>query len=1587
MYRLVFILCSSLFLVACDSGAPVAEIAVSPTPSNVSLSLTKGPISDASCNLLDLDGTQVAGPELSVNGTVTFNAVESSGQFSIVCEGGRYTDEATGQLVDATGLILRSFVSFAAGEDVDAAVTPLTELAYRLAETDGDIRDFVVQAELVARSFGLEGTDIVATRPTDTNTNTIDAMTEEGAYGLVLASLSQLTENRGEGADAASVDKLVEEFTSNLVNDSEIVEARSELIVALRDLATSNLGAGVNITEGDTAFVRDILVTRDETAPTGYSISSLALTGSGATTGFQAQIAAAEAGAVLIYALVGSGGESLTGEQLLTSRTPMISIASLASLADGNLTFSAQLRDAAGNLGAGITGTIEDSDTDGLTDLAEVRTLGTNPTLADSDLDNIADGVENTAGSDPLDLCSPNTLDDSCDTDSDGLTNAEERDLGTDAALVDSDFDGISDSDENIAGNDPSDPCSPVMTNSRCDTNTGSNDGEVGDGSNEDAITLVLTSAESSHRIIVGDQTLNITVPAGSVAENTEISIGQLPSAAADEVFTDPSMVMQALDLQPAGLTFDQPLQFSLDLPLTSDSSGSPVVVGFLETSSQIETLGNLVISSDPEGQTQVTFDVPHFSRVFISELGLTSQFDAPDRVFVGTRANTMFSLTRVTDPNFGVSLGLLSVLAEVEIEASGGPIIVVSEGSFSSDIPSLQQGETTSSPGVFECSDAGRFILVADLEIGVEVRPAFFLGLISVNSIVKIRRSQVGLCEDLGDDETGDGDEPDVTDGVLFPAEELVFNITAPDFLPVGDTETVDLRVDRPDASSFDDFPVEGNLIDALVTTNSSNITFVVTGLSLRSETSLAFSQILSDLFSGSTESSGSIVEFSCDRAGAFSIDVSLFIIPIPSANPGSEPSLATTTVSGVCTTIDSGGDGEEGESGGDTGDPVANPIEEVARLRELNEAIIARIFNYLVPSITVDVFTPNTTASSSNAQNRSSTTTASLLTSDGLLKGIAIADDAGIAVSLVRLPSAERNCITAIDGLSIQDPISEGRYIAEFDCLRSLDGSNTSISVPGSVDFQDASGASIAAATVDNAGLVTEAGAGFTTFNDGRFGEQQLQFQANDQTSMLLTSQAFQDTEMPMAFQPLNEGARPAAFIENADGLDSTLSVDPSNLQEVTTLIFTSDSNIRLIGFVDRRPITPSDTVGERQIMPLVSPELVQYLRDNNIDVGDVTVTLSSSLDVALTGIFAEETAAEASADLVVPAPAVGAGVSLNMSLSTLTREQICPMPDVSAPATRCTAGGRETLLVMNASDEVATYNSVNGEFTGFFLQDVDFSTPEILRAVGIKASQSPDHCVLYADQGGQLRLFDTDGGQIEGDELGTVSANSGNALLTGRAQASKSLEYLGFDFYSEDGATDWKLFVATRLDLNDDGFIDTAQLLRYDYSLTGSAVLSNPVVIATETSASVIFEDVTVVGNLVYVTESRSGEQDPVRVFQASDGAELSPLLTDFVSPRQVSATFDGGLAVVDFPLERIRIVDLQTGTTREEYVLGDGDNRGNDRLRGVAPLRNGDYFVTGLSDVNRAVVNRYTGFFQQVPDNRSSSGVLIGRACLP
>ncbi len=87
-----------------------------------------------------------------------------------------------------------------------------------------------------------------------------------------------------------------------------------------------------------------------------------------------------------------------------------------------------------------------DTDKDGITDVEEKK-LGTDPTKADSD----GDGVNDAKDAFPLDpkkQVKESKPDPKLDTDKDGITDVEEKKLGTDPTKADTDGDGVNDKDD-----------------------------------------------------------------------------------------------------------------------------------------------------------------------------------------------------------------------------------------------------------------------------------------------------------------------------------------------------------------------------------------------------------------------------------------------------------------------------------------------------------------------------------------------------------------------------------------------------------------------------------------------------------------------------------------------------------------------------------------------------------------------------------------------------------------------------------------------------------------------------------------------------------------------------------------------------------------------------------------------------------------------------------------------------------------------------------------------------------------------------------------------------------------------------------
>ena len=144
-----------------------------------------------------------------------------------------------------------------------------------------------------------------------------------------------------------------------------------------------------------------------------------------------------------------------------------------------------------GNLDEGAT---DNNDGDILSNIQELG-AGTNPTLADSDADGLADHIELSLD-EPTDPNNP-------DSDGDGLTDGEEvnGDPSSDPLLVDTDFDGFGDAFEVCTGSDPDDfaslpPADEIGTPS-------ANLNGLGAGVSFDALLPANNLVDASFRLVV----------------------------------------------------------------------------------------------------------------------------------------------------------------------------------------------------------------------------------------------------------------------------------------------------------------------------------------------------------------------------------------------------------------------------------------------------------------------------------------------------------------------------------------------------------------------------------------------------------------------------------------------------------------------------------------------------------------------------------------------------------------------------------------------------------------------------------------------------------------------------------------------------------------------------------------------------------------------------------------------------------------------------------------------------------------------------------------------------------------------------
>lgn len=223
-------------------GVGASTTVVLPTL-DVTASVMKGPVSGASCDIYAINdsGTAVTPSQATSTsdgaGNVTFTDVHFEGAGLIACAGGSYSDESTGNTLDAPDL--RAVVNVIEGNTETPApsyvVSPLTEIAVQRAGED--LSNFADAADAINARFGIRF-DTTEVLPTAVGQVALGAEGSADAdrYGSVLALFSQLD---ADDSDRTMTDILTD-IAADLADGSFSEAALNAFETAQLNLQTSS---------------------------------------------------------------------------------------------------------------------------------------------------------------------------------------------------------------------------------------------------------------------------------------------------------------------------------------------------------------------------------------------------------------------------------------------------------------------------------------------------------------------------------------------------------------------------------------------------------------------------------------------------------------------------------------------------------------------------------------------------------------------------------------------------------------------------------------------------------------------------------------------------------------------------------------------------------------------------------------------------------------------------------------------------------------------------------------------------------------------------------------------------------------------------------------------------------------------------------------------------------------------------------------------------------------------------------------------------------------------------------------------------
>lgn len=208
--RLVLVISILALAVGCSHGGGGDDGFGTPESTvTVSGVAAAGPILGGTVRVLALNADGSVGAQLgetktsSMDGTYSIDIGSYSGNILVGVTGGTYKDEATGAIHSNT--LLRAAVTGVSGGTVTLAVTPLTELSVQLASTLSLTTNAINNFNTLVSC--MIGVNILGVLPVDvTDENAANAgSAEQGTYGLMLATLSQMNVGKAEGDTLAEL--------------------------------------------------------------------------------------------------------------------------------------------------------------------------------------------------------------------------------------------------------------------------------------------------------------------------------------------------------------------------------------------------------------------------------------------------------------------------------------------------------------------------------------------------------------------------------------------------------------------------------------------------------------------------------------------------------------------------------------------------------------------------------------------------------------------------------------------------------------------------------------------------------------------------------------------------------------------------------------------------------------------------------------------------------------------------------------------------------------------------------------------------------------------------------------------------------------------------------------------------------------------------------------------------------------------------------------------------------------------------------------------------------------------------------------